>query len=242
MTALDAAQHPLNFPGIVPVLLRRPPSQDPAAPGADTGRHFQPRVPTEGQPENAPRQPVRNLGSRVMPFATPDAGPDAGPEAAEFTGRPSARGATAAPAIHRSSSASDSRRPSTAPGNKQNNPGAPQINGGGANTTDDDDESRVVLRPPKPPLRRSQSEYASPNRHDDEGDHADEEHHEWGARHGFEDHYQSEDIISQLANVSWILWLCQPESCHLFYGGYQDVADTEGKSYFQTTSLPGFRS
>lgn len=32
---------------------------------------------------------------------------------------------------------------------------------------------------------------------------------EWGARHGFEDHYQSEDIISQLANVSFPSQSCQ---------------------------------
>jgi hypothetical protein len=39
----------------------------------------------------------------------------------------------------------------------------------------------------------------------DESNHTDDEHYEWGARHGFEDHYQSEDIISQLANVSLFL-------------------------------------
>lgn len=95
--------------------------------------------------------------------------------------------------IHRSNSASFSRRPSSAPRN----------NGTEGNTSDDDDEdNRGSLRPPKPLLLRSQSEYASPHRNQDDADHADNEDYSWGARHGFEDHYQSEDIISQLANVS----------------------------------------
>jgi len=59
----------------------------------------------------------------------------------------------------------------------------------------------VSLRPPKPPLLRSQSEYAGPHREDDE--HGDTDDFGWGTRHGFDDHYQSEDIISQLANVSF---------------------------------------
>ena len=63
---------------------------------------------------------------------------------------------------------------------------------------DDGDDSRPV-RPSKPPLLRSKSDHIGLRR--DDGDRADEEFSEWGARHGFEDHYQSEDIISQLANV-----------------------------------------
>ena len=40
----------------------------------------------------------------------------------------------------------------------------------------------------------------------------DEEIPEWGARHGFEDHYQS-DIVSQLANVRFLVFvLC---SCYV---------------------------
>lgn len=50
---------------------------------------------------------------------------------------------------------------------------------------------------PKPPLHRSKS--ASRSFDDSEPD--DEMHNGWGARHGFEDHYQSEHIISQLASV-----------------------------------------
>lgn len=99
----------------------------------------------------------------------------------------------AAGGFQRSNSASFSRRPSS----------ARAANGSGENSTTDadDDENRLSLRPQKPPLFRSQSEYASPLR--DDAEHTDNEaDFEWGARHGFEDHYQSEDIISQLANVS----------------------------------------
>jgi hypothetical protein len=39
-------------------------------------------------------------------------------------------------------------------------------------------------------------------RYDELDDEADEEFYDLGARHGFEDHYLSEDIIAQLANVS----------------------------------------
>ncbi|KAL2019584.1 hypothetical protein VTK56DRAFT_9481 [Thermocarpiscus australiensis] len=87
-----------------------------------------------------------------------------------------------------------SRRPSSAPGDKQ---GGPSTDGGHS----DDEVSSAVARP-KPPLLRSKSEHGL--RHDDPDD-VDEGHYEWGARHGFEDHYQSEDIISQLAN-NWYMY------------------------------------
>ena len=99
------------------------------------------------------------------------------------------------------SSAPASRRPSSAPGNKPNPNGG---FGNGGLTDDDDDDNDVrgpgPVRPAKPPLLRSKSEHGL--RYDDDDDKLDEEYCEWGARHGFEDHYQSEDIISQLANVS----------------------------------------
>ena len=52
----------------------------------------------------------------------------------------------------------------------------------------------------KPPLLRSKSDYS---RHADDGSESFEsgELSRWGARHGFEDHYQSEAIISHLASV-----------------------------------------
>jgi regulator-associated protein of mTOR len=109
----------------------------------------------------------------------------------EPPGSPRQHSSNGTASFHRSNSASFSRRPSS----------APRTNGG-ANTTDEEEDNRLTLRPPKPPLLRSQSEYASPHRNQDDADHTDNEDFEWGARHGFEDHYQSEDIISQLANVS----------------------------------------
>ncbi len=97
---------------------------------------------------------------------------------------------------------SSSRRPSSAPSDNQGSPAAnrperPHIetdNGGPSS-------SAAVARLSKPPLLRSKSEHGPrPDETDDEE--ADEEHYDLGARHGFEDHYLSEDIIAQLANVS----------------------------------------
>jgi regulatory associated protein of mTOR len=79
------------------------------------------------------------------------------------------------------------RRPSSAPGNRKKLSVVTSI----------DDSDRLPSR--RPQIIRSKSEYIT--RHE-EPEHTDEEIYEWGARHGFEDHYQSEDIISQLANVS----------------------------------------
>lgn len=85
---------------------------------------------------------------------------------------------------------SDSR-PSSLPGRR---------NGAQALATRDDIESQRAARPSKPSLIRSKSEFA--HRYQNEPEHTEDDIPEWGARHGFEDHYQSEDIISQLANVS----------------------------------------
>lgn len=87
------------------------------------------------------------------------------------------------------------QRPSSAPGRR---------NGNTPLETRDDIESERSRRPSKPLLLRSKSEYAQRIRDRDEPDQVEEEIPEWGARHGFEDHYQSEDIISQLANVSGV--------------------------------------
>jgi regulatory associated protein of mTOR len=84
----------------------------------------------------------------------------------------------------------DHDRPTSAPGNKQHR----QLSRGAS--FDDSDRDQPTLRP-KPPLLRSKSEHHM--MHYDDPDH---EVYDWSARHGFEDHYQSEDIISHLANVS----------------------------------------
>ncbi|CAM1502108.1 Fc.00g040920.m01.CDS01 [Cosmosporella sp. VM-42] len=81
----------------------------------------------------------------------------------------------------------DDQRPSSAPGRRN-----------GILESRDDMEPQRPRRPVKPLLLRSKSEYAQ--RPMDEPEPMEEEIPEWGARHGFEDHYQSEDIISQLAN------------------------------------------
>ncbi|SPQ19061.1 53f7980f-da97-45b9-b5b8-389a2ada3425 [Thermothielavioides terrestris] len=87
-----------------------------------------------------------------------------------------------------------SRRPSSAPGDRE------VISDSGH--TDESDHV-AVARPAKPPLLRSKSEHAV--RHDATGSDPDEEYYDLGARHGFEDHYLSEDIIAQLAN-NWYMY------------------------------------
>ncbi|KAI8966093.1 raptor N-terminal caspase like domain-containing protein [Daldinia sp. FL1419] len=86
------------------------------------------------------------------------------------------------------------RRPLTAPGNKA----------GSTPTTsrEDSDQTQPRRTVSKPPLLRSKSEHIVRR---EDTDQPDEEIYEWGARHGFEDHYQSEDIISQLAN-NWYMY------------------------------------
>ncbi|OIW30817.1 hypothetical protein CONLIGDRAFT_642869 [Coniochaeta ligniaria NRRL 30616] len=180
---LSSPRHPSNFPGVIPALPR---PQDTASKAA-AAKPSQPAAQADRRHQNGPLRP----SARVMPNDVPGQPP----------GSPRQYSSNGTGGIHRSNSASFSRRPSI----------APRANGGGANTTDDEEDNRLSLRPPKPPLLRSQSEYASPNRNHDDTDHTDNEDFEWGARHGFEDHYQSEDIISQLANVSWIF--CVSEHC-----------------------------
>jgi regulator-associated protein of mTOR len=68
------------------------------------------------------------------------------------------------------------------------------------NSLRDDSEAEQAPRRQKPLLLRSRSDFGprgdeAEHRHDEEGQ-------DWGARHGFEDHYASEEYVSQLANVS----------------------------------------
>ncbi|KAI5867586.1 raptor N-terminal caspase like domain-containing protein [Durotheca rogersii] len=88
------------------------------------------------------------------------------------------------------------RRPLTAPGNKHNI---------SLIISQDDSDPDPPKRASRPQLLRSKSEYTV-RREDSEQ--ADEEIPEWGARHGFEDHYQSEDIISQLAS-NWYMYFTE---------------------------------
>ncbi|KAI0447266.1 raptor N-terminal caspase like domain-containing protein [Xylaria telfairii] len=68
--------------------------------------------------------------------------------------------------------------------------------------TSHDDGAHGRSQRPKPPLLRSKSDYLVRR---DEPELVEDEIYEWGARHGFEDHYQSEDIITQLAS-NWYMY------------------------------------
>ncbi|RYP86974.1 hypothetical protein DL769_000617 [Monosporascus sp. CRB-8-3] len=87
------------------------------------------------------------------------------------------------------------RRPSSAPGYKNSNSLS-------LVTSHDDSEQNRSRRPTKPPLLRSKSEHMM--RQDEAASSPEGEIHDWGARHGFEDHYQS-DFVSQLA-INWYMY------------------------------------
>ncbi|KEY68687.1 hypothetical protein S7711_00561 [Stachybotrys chartarum IBT 7711] len=92
------------------------------------------------------------------------------------------------------SNGSDDRRPSSAPGRK---------NGLASTEARDDIGPDKPRRPVKPSLQRSRSEYAP--RPTQIETNIETEIPQWGARHGFEDHYQSEHIITQLAS-NWYMY------------------------------------
>lgn len=107
--------------------------------------------------------------------------------------------------LPRSDDDDDDQRPSSAPGRR---------NGNAVLETRDDIEHHQQQRPSKPLLLRSKSDYARPM---DEPEIVKDDIPEWGARHGFEDHYQSEDIISDLANVS-----CASHSVLIYWSACAD--------------------
>ncbi|KAG9242892.1 raptor N-terminal caspase like domain-containing protein [Calycina marina] len=67
----------------------------------------------------------------------------------------------------------------------------------------DDSERERLKRRPKPLLRRSKSDYGP--RGEDQEIEPEEHIQDWGARHGFEDHYVSEEYVAQLAN-NWYMY------------------------------------
>ena len=97
----------------------------------------------------------------------------------------------------RRNSTSNHKRPSSAPGDDNNKPN-------GAHGADPPQPSS---RPRKPPLMRSKSDHPSRGLHIDTSTESSNDEQtiaaaeDFGTRHGFDGHYQSEDIISQLANV-----------------------------------------
>ncbi|KAE8449010.1 hypothetical protein EG329_008598 [Mollisiaceae sp. DMI_Dod_QoI] len=72
---------------------------------------------------------------------------------------------------------------------------------GAAESSQDDSETDRVRRRPKPLLQRAKSDYGPRGEEPD----TEEEIQDWGARHGFEDHYASEEYVSQLAN-NWYMY------------------------------------
>ena len=86
----------------------------------------------------------------------------------------------------RDSRASSQTRPTSAPG----------VTG---DSSQDDSEVDKRKRRPKPLLMRSKSDFGP--RGEDVDSPAEDDWQGWGARHGFEDHYASEEYVSQLANV-----------------------------------------
>jgi regulator-associated protein of mTOR len=71
--------------------------------------------------------------------------------------------------------------------------------GGTAESSQEESDVDKSRRRPKP-LLRSKSDFGP--RNEDVDSQEDDSWKDWGARHGFEDHYASEEYVSQLANVS----------------------------------------
>jgi regulator-associated protein of mTOR len=147
------------------------------------------------------RQTVRamsHLHAQYAEASAPRTGNNAGIRSVSPGQAPLGQGMPIVNGRRRTASPGPVSRPSSAPGEQQ---GGPSTSRGEDRDTDDDDHA-VIARPAKPLLLRSKSEHGI---RPDEATLADDENYEWGARHGFEDHYQSEDIISQLANVSFYI-------------------------------------
>lgn len=70
--------------------------------------------------------------------------------------------------------------------------------GNAENEQSGSDRERIKRRPK--PLMRAKSDFG-PRGDEPEAEQEEEEWQGWGARHGFEDHYASEEYVSQLANV-----------------------------------------
>lgn len=166
---------------------------------ATSPRAYKAPVPVHGSPGAMPSaaRPSSGAGSLTTLAADP-------PESQTKSSAPRPQTENGLP---RRNSTSNHKRPSSAPGddNKPN----------GTNGADQR-PSAAAGRPAKPPLMRSRSEHPSlqprPLRLDTSAESlADDQTiaavEDFGTRHGFDGHYQSEDIISQLANVGASLLL-----------------------------------
>ena len=165
-----------------------------------------PHAASSPKPSSTSRAETAN-GSAAVAMARPDLNGSA--SSAYANGdmsrfRPAANGG---PDDHvASNDGDDDRRPTSAPGQRNGNMNG-NGNGNASLVTRDDIGSERPRRPTKPMLQRSKSEFGPRPQPVEDPEPAEEQVPEWGARHGFEDHYQSEHIISQLANVGRI---CAP--------------------------------
>ena len=91
----------------------------------------------------------------------------------------------------------DQNRPTSAPGGKATS----SDNLNPRDSTNEDSDRELVRRRPQAFLHRSRSDFG-PRGDDSDSQRHDSDNKDWGARHGFEDHYASEEYVSQLANVS----------------------------------------
>jgi regulatory associated protein of mTOR len=91
---------------------------------------------------------------------------------------------------------SDQTRPTSAPGG----PAAALVSASQRDTATDDSEREMIAKRPKSFLHRSKSDFG-PRGDESDSQRHDSDNQDWGARHGFEDHYASEEYVSQLANV-----------------------------------------
>jgi regulatory associated protein of mTOR len=112
---------------------------------------------------------------------------------------PIANGSTSGSASARDANQPDQNRPTSAPGGRATNSDNPNSR----DSTNEDSDRELVRRRPQAFLHRSRSDFGP------RGDESDSQRHggdnkDWGARHGFEDHYASEEYVSQLANVSCV--------------------------------------
>ncbi|KAH9884900.1 raptor N-terminal caspase like domain-containing protein [Xylariomycetidae sp. FL2044] len=175
-------------------------------------------------PTNSPHPPRPTDSSFHTAGAPTNGTSNAMPSRLSSNGRPALAGSTYPSPLtkpHESNAANSPQNSATDDGVPDRRP----LNSAGNKqklsivTSYDDMEPERPKRPSKPPLARSKSEHLSRR---DETEQNDGESYEWGARHGFEDHYQSEDIISQLAN-NWYMYYTdkrhettgQPKASHM---------------------------
>lgn len=117
---------------------------------------------------------------------------------------------------------------------------APHSNGEQSQDEGSQDRGKAKRRP-KSLLQRSKSDYG-PRGEDSQ---TEEEIPDWGARHGFDDHYASEEFVSQLANVSTnILFMSGVDSFfNLFFASFALAAPSCSNCYvlplLSPTSLHG---